>query len=61
MTRTLVLYTTKTGNTRSMAESVAEGLRETGIDATVKDAETVSGESDIAGYDVYLFGSPTYW
>jgi flavorubredoxin len=60
MARALVLYTTKTGNTRSIAESLAEGLREVGIDVTVTDANEVTGESDMAGYDAYLLGSPTY-
>ncbi len=60
MAKVLVVYSTKTGTTEAMAESLAEGLRETGTDATVIDAKDVKGELDMAGYDVYLFGSPTY-
>jgi len=60
MAKALVLYATKTGNTRSIAESLAEGLRETGNDVVVMNANEVTGESDLADFDVYLFGSATY-
>ncbi|MBN1568574.1 MAG: FprA family A-type flavoprotein [Acidobacteria bacterium] len=60
MAKALVLYATKTGNTRSIAESLAEGLRETGVDVTVMNANEAMSESDLAGYDIYLFGSATY-
>jgi flavorubredoxin len=60
MAKALVLYATKTGNTRSIAESLAEGLRETGNDVVVMNANEVKDESDFADFDAYLFGSATY-
>ncbi len=59
MAKAIVVYATRSGNTKAMAESIAAGLRETGIDATIIDADAATGESGIAGYDIYLFGSAT--
>ena len=60
MARALVIYATRTGNTRAIAVSISDGLREAGAEVKIVDANDVTNESDIAGYDVYLFGSPTY-
>ena len=60
MTRALVIYTTRSGNTKAIAESIADGLRACGAEVRIIDANNVTNESDIAGYDAYLFGSPTY-
>lgn len=42
-----------------MAESITEGLRATGVEVKAMDANDVTGESDLAGFDAYLFGSAT--
>jgi flavorubredoxin len=60
MAKALVVYATRTKNTRTIAESIAEGLREQGTEVTVLDANTVTGEWDLEGYDAYIFGSATY-
>jgi flavorubredoxin len=60
MVKVLVVYTTRNGKTKTIAEFIAEGLRATGVEVKITDANDVANESDIAGYDVYVFGSPTY-
>jgi flavorubredoxin len=60
MKKALVVYASQSGNTKRMAEAIADGLRETGIDVNMMDASTVTGETDLVAYDLYLFGSATY-
>jgi flavorubredoxin len=60
MAKALVVYTTRTGNTKTIAESIAEGLRETGAEVKIMDANDVTSEAVLDGYDAYLFGSATY-
>jgi flavorubredoxin len=60
MAKALVVYSTRTGETKDIAELIAEGLRMQGADALVVDASTVKKETDLEGYDAYVFGSATY-
>ena len=60
MARALIVYTTKTGNTGKIAESIADELRASGIEVKTVNANTVTNGSELVGYDAYLFGSPTY-
>jgi flavorubredoxin len=60
MAKALIVYTTRTGETRNIAELIAEGVRFTGADAKVIDANRVNKEDDLKGYDSYVFGSATY-
>ena len=60
MGRALVVYATRKGDTRSIAELIAEGIRFEGGDATVQNITEIKKEADLAGYDGYVFGSPTY-
>jgi flavorubredoxin len=60
MAKALIVYTTRTGETRNIAELIAEGVRFTGADAKVIDANRVNKEDDLRGYDAYVFGSATY-
>lgn len=59
MPKALVVFATRTGNTRMMAEAIAEGLGAAGVEVKVMDANDVAGESELAGFDAYLFGSAT--
>lgn len=57
----LVVYDSKTGNTKKMAFAVAEGIRETkGVDANLKRAEETTNE-DLLEADGIVVGSPTYY
>lgn len=60
MTRALVVYCTRTGNTKTMAEGIGEGIRFEGSECLVADVKSVKTEKDLEGYDAYIFGSATY-
>jgi len=61
MAKVLVVYHSVTGNTRAMAQAVAEGVKEVpGVQAVLKEAEQVS-VSDLVNADALAFGSPTYF
>ena len=61
--KALVLYHSEEfGNTAKMAEAVAEGLREGGLEVDAHN--TLDGHfpiSEFAGYDCAAFGSPDYY
>jgi flavorubredoxin len=60
MAKALVVYTTRSGETKSIAELIAEGIRIGGADADLASAAEVKKEQDLEGYDAYVFGSATY-
>jgi flavorubredoxin len=60
MSKVLIAYTTRSQETRKIAELIAEGVRFEGAEAEVVDASGVKNESDLQGYEGYAFGSPTY-
>ncbi|WP_093882463.1 flavodoxin domain-containing protein [Syntrophus gentianae] len=60
MARALVVYDTLKGATRAIGELIAKGLMDNGVEADVKKAVEIVKESDLAGYDAYIFGSATY-
>lgn len=61
MAKVLVVYHSGTGNTRTMAEAVAEGAKEVvGVEIILKEAEEAS-VNDLVAADAIAFGSPTYF
>jgi flavorubredoxin len=60
MAKVLIVYATRIGNTRTIAEFIAEGLRDKGAEVKLTDVNDVKSEVDFKGYDAYLFGSATY-
>ena len=60
MSKVLIVYATRTGQTQNIADLIAEGIRFTGIEAKIVNAAEVKGEDALAGYDGYVFWSPTY-
>ncbi|MFP4193712.1 MAG: flavodoxin domain-containing protein [Desulfobacterales bacterium] len=60
MTKAVICYTSRTGNTEKMANYIAEGLRMKGAEADLKKISDIKEESQIDGYDIYVFGCPTY-
>lgn len=60
MAKVLIVYATRTGETRRIGELIGEGLRFAGIDATVKNVKEISKETDLKGYDAVILGSATY-
>lgn len=60
MAKALLVYCTRTGETKAIAELIAEGIRFQGAEATVVNVTNVKKEGDLDGYDAYVFGSATY-
>jgi flavorubredoxin len=60
MAKALVVYTTRTGETKSIAELIGEGIRFSGMEAKVVNVTEVKKETDLDGYDAYVFGAATY-
>lgn len=60
MAKALVVYCTRSGNTRTIAGDIAEGLKSADIEVTVSDVKKIKNESSLEGYDGYVFGSATY-
>ncbi|MCF8052102.1 MAG: flavodoxin domain-containing protein [Desulfobacterales bacterium] len=60
MARALIVYATRSGETRKIAELIAEGLRISLVEAEVKDVKEIKSEKDLEAYDALAFGSATY-
>jgi flavodoxin len=60
MKKVLIAYFSATGTTEKMAGYIAEGVRFSGQEAVIKRIEDIKAIAEIAGYDGYIFGSPTY-
>jgi flavorubredoxin len=60
MAKVLIVYATRTGQTRQIAELIGEGIRFAGWEAKVVDTKEIKSELDLDGYDGYVFGSATY-
>ena len=60
MAKALVVYTTRTGETKDIANLIAEGIRISGAEADVVNSTQIKKEDELAGYDAYVFGSATY-
>jgi flavorubredoxin len=58
--KALVVFTTRTGETKDMAERIGEGIRFQGAEAEIVNVTTIKKEADLEGYDAYVFGSATY-
>lgn len=60
MKKVLIAYVSRTGNTKIVAEHLAEGVRISGNEVELKRISDIGSPKDLDGYDGYLFGSPTY-
>ena len=60
MAKALVVYATRSGDTKNIAELIAEGIRFSGAEAKVVNITEIKKEADLEGYDGYVFGSATY-
>jgi len=58
--KVLISYFSRTGKTQQMAEYIAEGVRISGHDAKIRKISEIKNEKELAGFDGYVFGSPTY-
>jgi flavorubredoxin len=60
MAKALVVYATRSGETKLIGEYIAEGFRTAGIDASVVNVNDIKKETDLQGFDALVFGSATY-
>jgi len=60
MAKILIIYYSRTGNTKKMAEFVAEGAKAKGAEVNVKEAANVESR-ELLDYDGIIVGSPTYY
>ena len=60
MAKALIVYASRTGETRQIADLIAEGIRFSGHEAEVVESKAIKSEVDLEGYDAYAFGSSTY-
>jgi flavodoxin len=60
MKKVLIAHFSTSGKTEEMANFIAEGIRFSGLQAIVKKMSDIRNPAELAGYDGYLFGSPTF-
>jgi len=60
MVKIIVIYYSRSGNTRKMAEAIGEGIKKEKVEADVKDVKDVDLDG-LPGYDAIIMGSPTYY
>lgn len=60
MKKVLVAYYSKGGNTKKMAEMIADGLRAKGVDVTIDSVESINIDT-LPDFDGYIVGSPNYF
>ena len=60
MARTIIIYESKYGNTRLVAEAIAEGVREvSGVEPMVRELGEVNLE-EFSGFEAIIIGSPNH-
>ena len=60
MAKVLIVYYSRTGNTKKMAESIGNGATDAGAAVTIKSVEDAKYK-DFLDYDAIIIGSPTYY
>jgi NAD(P)H dehydrogenase (quinone) len=60
MAKALVIYYSRGGNTKKMAELVTEGIKKEDVEAVLKDVKEVSVD-ELLKYNAIVIGSPTYY
>ncbi|MFH0913039.1 MAG: NAD(P)H-dependent oxidoreductase [Candidatus Omnitrophota bacterium] len=60
MAKVLVIYHSHSGNTKKMAEFVAEGVKKENLETTVKDIQDIAVD-ELLKYEAIVVGSPTYY
>ena len=60
MGKILVVFATRSDETKGIANLIGEGVRMAGHEAEIKKISEIKNEEDLKGYDGYVFGSATY-
>ena len=59
MSKAIIIYDSRSGNTEMMAKAIEEGLKEAGIEVLSKRAINATAE-DLTDVDAVVLGAPTY-
>jgi NAD(P)H dehydrogenase (quinone) len=60
MAKGLLIYYSRSGNTRQMAEMIAKAMTDAGLETDCKSIDKVKVD-DLLTYDAIVIGSPTYY
>jgi flavorubredoxin len=60
MAKALIVYASRTGETKKIGELIAEGIRFSRHEAMLSRVNDIKKETDLQGYDALVFGSATY-
>jgi NAD(P)H dehydrogenase (quinone) len=60
MAKALVVYYSRSGNTKKMAQVITDAINKEGVEATLKDVKDV-GADELLKYEAIVVGSPTYY
>ena len=60
MAKAIVIYYSRSGNTKRMAQTVARGIKKEGIETVLKGVLEVAVD-ELLKYDAIVIGSPTYY
>ncbi len=60
MAKGIVIYYSRSGNTKEMAEIIAKAMNEADLSTECKSVDKVKAE-DLLGFDAIVVGSPTYY
>jgi NAD(P)H dehydrogenase (quinone) len=60
MAKGIVIYYSRSGNTKAMAEIIADSMNDGGVETESKSVEKIKAE-DLLNYDAIVMGSPTYY
>ncbi len=60
MAKVIVIYFSQSGNTKKMAEIIANAAKDSGVETDLRDVSEVKAK-DLLKYDGIVVGSPTYY
>ncbi len=60
MAKGIVIYYSKSGNTKKMAEIIAKSMNDSELPTDCKSVNEIQAD-DLLGYDAIVIGSPTYY
>ena len=60
MSKVLVTYYSRSGNTKKMAEEIAQTIKQESVEVNLKKVEEVTVK-ELTSYDGIIIGSPTYY
>jgi len=60
MAQGIVVYHSRSGNTKQMAEIIAQAMNDAGLSTECKPVDKVAAD-DVPGYDAVVIGSPCYY